>query len=137
MSDASEKKTQRTWTGKTLTMRDNARNVRLLVVDYPDVERPRTRADCEFGPRPCPFVSCRHHLYLDVKPNGSIGLTFGERDVDQIPETCSLDVAARGEHTLEDVGGLLGITRERMRQLQDRALRKIALMPRAAELKAG
>src|SRR3984957_9957175 len=35
---------------------------------YPevDVERPQTRADCASGERPCPFVSCKHHLFLDV-----------------------------------------------------------------------
>ncbi|HUB07073.1 MAG TPA: DNA-binding protein, partial [Myxococcales bacterium] len=35
--------------------------------------RPKTRADCVNGPRPCLFVSCKHHLYLDVNPNtGSV-----------------------------------------------------------------
>ena len=27
--------------------------------------RPKTRAECVGGPRPCPFVSCKCHLYLD------------------------------------------------------------------------
>src|SRR4029077_6719314 len=30
-----------------------------------DIERPRPRGDCVGGERPCPFVSCAHHLYLD------------------------------------------------------------------------
>ena len=25
-------------------------------------DRPRTRADCLKGPRPCPWIMCRHHL---------------------------------------------------------------------------
>ena len=41
-----------------------------------------------------------------------------------MPETCSLDVAERGEHTLEEVGAVVGHTRERVRQVQEAALRK-------------
>ncbi len=33
--------------------------------------------------------------------------------------TCALDVADAGEHTLEEVGELYGITRERIRQIID------------------
>jgi hypothetical protein len=40
-----------------------------LVLVYPeDVDRPKSRADCQQMERPCPFVSCEHHLYLDVNP---------------------------------------------------------------------
>src|SRR6185312_8298743 len=47
-------------------------------LDYPaDVERPRTRGDCADMPRPCPFVSCSHHLYLEVNPeSGALKLNF-------------------------------------------------------------
>lgn len=123
--------------GKTISEKAGLRNLRLLVVDYPEVDRPLTRAECQDGPRPCPFVSCRHHLYLDVTDTGSLKLNFYGRDVDEIPETCALDVADRGEHTLLEVGDLLGITRERLRQIQDAALRKVGRVPRAKELKAG
>lgn len=30
------------------------------------IPRPRTRAQCQDGPRPCPWVACRHHLLLEV-----------------------------------------------------------------------
>src|SRR5690242_21960938 len=35
---------------------------------YPeeDYEKPNTRSECVEGIRPCPFVSCKHHLFLDV-----------------------------------------------------------------------
>src|SRR5262245_15015702 len=35
---------------------------------YPetDYDKPRFRAECAEGPRPCPFVSCKYHLYIDV-----------------------------------------------------------------------
>jgi RNA polymerase primary sigma factor len=39
-----------------------------------------------------------------------------------------------GEHTLEEIGDLFGITRERVRQLRDRALRRLREGPRAAAL---
>ena len=53
-----------------------------------------TRAECAEGPRPCPYVSCKHHLYLDVNPEtGSIKLNFPDLEVDEMAETCSLDVA--------------------------------------------
>src|SRR6476619_8074463 len=35
---------------------------RMLYPDVEDIERPKTRADCAQGERPCPFVSCKHHL---------------------------------------------------------------------------
>src|SRR5688572_23421296 len=48
---------------------------------YPetDYDKPRTRAECADGPRPCPFISCKHHLYVDVSPRtGAIKLNFPE-----------------------------------------------------------
>jgi hypothetical protein len=97
---------------------------------YPpeDVDRPRTRADCMNGPRPCPFVACKHHLYLDVNPEtGSIKLNFPDLEVWQMKDTCSLDVADRGGVTLEEVGEILNLTRERIRQVEVRGLLKLKM----------
>jgi len=69
-------------------------------------------------------VSCRSHLYLDVTSRGSCKLNFPDRDVEQLRETCCLDVAERGEHTLEEIGELMNVTRERARQLEARGLAK-------------
>ena len=69
--------------------------------------------------RPCPFVACRYHLYLDVNPEtGSIKLNFPHLEVWQMKETCALDVADRGGTTLEEIGELMNVTRERVRQLE-------------------
>jgi hypothetical protein len=97
------------------------------VLDYPeDIERPMTRLDCQSMPRPCPFVSCEHHLYLDVNPeSGAIKLNFPHLEVWEMAETCSLDVADRGGITLEEVGAILNLTRERIRQVEVRGLYKI------------
>jgi hypothetical protein len=95
---------------------------------YPsDVQRPRTRGECQGGPRPCPFVSCRHHLYLDVLPSGSLKLNRPELDVWDLEQSCALDVADKGGGTLEEVGQICGITRERVRQVEERALLRIKL----------
>jgi hypothetical protein len=107
-----------------------------------------TRADCRTQSRPCPWVSCKYHLALDINPaTGSIHLNAGprsrrtlavwnrrgaeewlERAADALldmPETCALDVAERASATLEEIAELLGITRERARQIENAALAKL------------
>lgn len=98
------------------------------VIDLPiveDVERPRTRADCASGPRPCPFVSCKHHLYIDVTESGSIKLNFPHLEPDQLRESCALDVADNGGLTYEAVSELTNVVRERVRQIETAALARI------------
>src|SRR6187399_2239034 len=88
--------------------------------------RPRNRAECAEGPRPCPFVSCKHHLYIDVSPRtGAIKLNFPDLEVWELNESCALDVADRGGTTLEDVGAIMNLTRERIRQVEVKALAKL------------
>lgn len=73
--------------------------------------------------RPCPFVGCAHHLYVDVTTRGSLKLNFPDKEWDEIATpTCSLDVAEDGEHTLEQIGETMNITRERARQLEARGI---------------
>ena len=43
-------------------------------------------------------------------------------------ETCSLDVADRGGITLEEVGEILNLTRERIRQVEVRGLSKLKMV---------
>jgi len=68
--------------------------------------------------RPCPFVACRYHLASDITTKHRIVVV--EDDLDGMVETCALDVADRGPITLEAVGALLHVTRERVRQLEER-----------------
>jgi hypothetical protein len=87
---------------------------------------PHRRRDCENGARPCPYVSCRHHLYLDVKATGSIVLNFPRVDpANMRTASCSLDVADRGGVPLRDVATLLSLSHERVRQIEVVALRKV------------
>ena len=95
---------------------------------YPEMEvdRPATRAECANGERPCPFVSCKHHLYLDVSAKtGAIKLNFPDLEVWEMSETCALDVADRGGTTLEEVGAIMNLTRERIRQVEVKGLAKL------------
>ncbi len=87
--------------------------------------RPRTRAECQDGPRPCLFVSCRFHLYVDVTAKGGLRLNFPDLEVWELPETCALDVAERGGMKLAELSDLMRISRQRGRQLIDGALAKV------------
>lgn len=111
---------------------------REAATDMATHQRPRTRADCAGGPRPCPFVSCRHHLALDVSE--ATATTMGEQyrpvftplalqddpaeALRAMTHTCSLDAAEAGPLTLEEVGEALGCTRARAQQLEVIALAK-------------
>ncbi len=97
-----------------------------LLFPEDDYWKPRTRAECAEGPRPCPFVSCEYHLFVDVSPRtGAIKLNFPDLEVWELTESCSLDVADRGGTTLEDVGAIMNLTRERIRQVEVKALAKL------------
>ena len=99
---------------------------RLLFPEDTAAERPHKRVECIEGARPCPFVSCQHHLYLDVSPRtGAIKLNFPDLEVWEMTETCALDVADRGGTTLEEVGAIMNLARERIRQVEVKGLAKL------------
>jgi len=96
--------------------------------EFPEVDywRPQTRGECADIERPCPFVACKYHLYIDVHPvRGSIKINFPDVDVWEMEETCALDIADRGGITLEEVGEIMNLTRERVRQLETQGLAKL------------
>jgi hypothetical protein len=91
--------------------------------------RPKTWGGCvERGlgtEHPCPFVSCKHHLAVDVNPQlGSIKTTHPGEDLDA-HETCSLALSERGGMTLEAVSEVMNLTRERIRQIEGLAIAKL------------
>jgi hypothetical protein len=84
--------------------------------------RPKTRAECIDGPRPCPWVGCRHHNAFTVDPErGSIKETFPQLGIyaepdgdglgvlEQLVGTCSLDIVDRYDDGTQGVGGLLAL----------------------------
>lgn len=99
-------------------------------IDPADYDRPVTRGDCKGQARPCPFVSCADHVYPIAVMEARRGSPFYGLEPWQLPETCTLDVADRGGATLEEVGAILGITRERIRQIEEKALARMKLTAR-------
>lgn len=103
--------------------------IRLRVVYNDSLERPRTRSECVSAPRPCPYVSCRYHLMLDIQRNGrlrfNLPISPNEKDAESIadaltamPETCALDVADRGGATFEEIGVMLSRTFQAIEQAE-------------------
>lgn len=131
--------------------RVNKRKLTLLMEQSADEvheKRPTTRGECLTMERPCPYVSCKHHLYLEVRKNGTIALNFPDLEVWELIDTCALDVAEETELgdpsrpsgngegdgvTMERVGLLLNMTRERVRQIEENA--KIKLQKTAIALR--
>jgi len=105
---------------------------------YPETDywKPKTRADCVDMERPCPYVSCKYHLYIDVHPvRGSIKVNFPDLEVWEMTETCALDVADRGGITLEEVGEIMNLTRERVRKVETAGLGKLQAIKDITRLK--
>lgn len=107
---------------KTIAMkRLTKEEIRIGNLLYPerDYWRPKTRGECANVSRPCPYVSCKYHLYIDVnEQTGSIKLNFPGLQVWDLKQSCALDVAMQGGATLEEVGEILNLTRERIRQVE-------------------
>lgn len=112
---------------------------------------PTTRSHCFPGERPCIWIRCRHHMiwvrlnYNDrptpkdrekladaclkgMDQRDAVGLIF------RMKETCTLDAQRNGPLTLEQVGACLAVTRERVRQIEDKGLRKMQHLTRAKYL---
>lgn len=89
---------------------------KLPLVEWGD-SRPKTRGECVDAPRPCPWVSCRHHMLIhDIYDNGTIRINrataeskkLDETDplfwsdddvasaIESLPHSCSLDAAVMG-----------------------------------------
>lgn len=96
----------------------NAQDAELL-----DADRPRTRGECQDGARPCPYAACKYHLYLDVNElTGAITFNYPDKEIDEIPHTCALDLADEGGLTLMQIGDSLQLSRERIRQVENKVL---------------
>jgi hypothetical protein len=116
---------------KTIAMKRLTREeLRQGALMYPpvDIPRPTSRGECREELRPCPWVACKHHLYLDINPEtGSIKINFPDLEPWELKHTCALDVAERGGITLEEVGEIMNLTRERIRQVEVRGLLKLKM----------
>ena len=80
---------------------------------------PPSRESCESGSRPCPIISCRHHIIWAMskkiwKRSDSEIVSL----ILSLSESCVLDVAEYGGLTQERVGELLHISRQRVTEIE-------------------
>lgn len=112
--------------------------------DPAQAERPRTFGECQArglgtATQPCPYLSCAYHTACDVDERvGSIHFNapWQADPADGVPDlapalermaaTCTLRVAEEGEQTLDEIAQTLGVTLERIRQIEVRALAALA-----------
>ena len=112
---------------RTESVRSMRRQLRILPSEADAVERPRSRGECEGGPRPCPLVACRYNLFLDVRDDGAIRFARPGVEPEDITAdwSCALDVAGRGEQRRADIATAMGVVPERVRQIDAMALQKL------------
>ena len=98
-------------------------------IDYPDIERPQYRGQCKDEERPCPWVSCKYHLYLDVK-KGVIRYADKDKEPWEMKESCVLDVIENsGAMVEEDIADILSIHRSRVEQIMYQIKLKLQQIP--------
>jgi len=88
-------------------------------------DRPRTREDCRNQPRPCLWIGCRYHLMFEWLDGPRAKMISPFTEINQLKETCALDVADRGGITCEEIARMLNTSRERIRQIEKKALKKL------------
>lgn len=60
-----------------------------------------------------------------MRADGGLKLNFPDREPDEIVASCVLDVAEDGPRTLDQVASLMGMSRERARQIEEKAITQI------------
>lgn len=89
---------------------------------------PATRADCANVPRPCPYVSCSHHLWLRLQSEQPGNPKAGKQGTTTFrpssSQSCALDVAEKGA-TIEEIAEMLGMHHSRVRQIAEGAIMKL------------
>jgi hypothetical protein len=99
-----------------------------------DKEAPKNRSECLCMKKPCPWVRCRYHMIWaiidrDCKYNfkhrhmrGDILESYTDDEIIDIicsmKESCVLDVADKGKHTLDQIGKLVGLSSQRIQAME-------------------
>lgn len=100
-------------------------NLLSLPVLPTDHWRPKTRGDCVNEPRPCPYVGCVHHLYLEVSERGNIVFRYPGKEPEDLEHSCALDIADKGGLGQKALASKLGVSKQAVQQCEDLALRKL------------
>lgn len=95
--------------------------------DTPGLVRPHTRRDCASGPRPCPWASCSFHALVLRRDVRQMSADEATDLLWRLADSCVLDVADREGATLGTVADVLGVTKERVRQIEVRASAKLSM----------
>jgi hypothetical protein len=82
-----------------------------------------TRGSCRKLQGPCPHAVCRFNLTSERRDNR--GARPAELHLPVVHETCALEAAEQGGMTLEEIASRLALTRERVRQIELGALKKL------------
>ena len=109
-----------------------------IVVDL-SLKKPCVRADCASLPRPCPFISCKYNLFVEIGPKGSLDFTWPRTQPHQMPQSCALDLADEGGLTVQELADEMRLGLDVVKKSVDAALRsvryKVARMRLSQELK--
>ena len=91
--------------------------------------KPTCRSECSGVPRPCPFVTCRYNLFLDVTERGEIRYNYaGTEPGEMDPKaSCALDVVdsfdySKGPLPQERLAELVGCSRDTVTSVIQKAL---------------
>jgi hypothetical protein len=82
-----------------------------------------TRGACRRLAGPCPHAVCRFNLTSERRD--SRGAKPAQLHLPVVRETCALEAADQGGMTLEEIASRLSLTRERVRQIELGALKKL------------
>lgn len=122
---------------------ENSRRRVSLPVLHPMLERrPTWRSECKDGPRPCPWIACKHNKFIEsIDSAGRIQRRIPGSNPEDIDPTdsCALDQEEQEERVARQKGGLtyqtigneFGVSRERIRQIEGKVLKKIRDNPKA------
>jgi hypothetical protein len=83
-----------------------------------------TRAECKDGPRPCKRILCRYHLWMSHQCKKG-ALKHYPGTIYDMEDTCALDVADRGPTGLREIAALMGMTYQRVQQIEQEARSKV------------
>ena len=88
------------------------------------IELPKTRGDCP-GYRPCIFARCVYHLKFDVSVLGHLIDNFPGVEVEDMEQTCCLDLADEGPMSQRKVSRATRIPQKEVEEIEEKTMMEI------------